>query len=333
MANNNQNPSRRSVLKGIGASAGAAAGSVSFTSTVAAKNNTSKRFLKKAVQSEKTQSVCDELGTAHLKRAGSVVLEHTDDDTGKVVIRQAIFFLPAGALIYSETGKNYSDALFKFGVDRGILSKFTQGSTDTNEDIGVGWNLSGETTTRGSAPVSQLKEKYQSLPDGTSPMILGTESEGIFRRNATDRERELVAAAVPIDITDEVDVITGSDVRGFTVTKYKEQKDESATRDITDVVTESQEFSPTTLMGTVLSAEDLHVSIDTGLSTQSHTIPECAGVCTGCASSITGCALCAPACANPVGPVTCPICLFPVCHGILVASCAFCAKCVDEHYF
>ncbi|XVH30501.1 twin-arginine translocation signal domain-containing protein [Haloferacaceae archaeon DSL9] len=104
MTKDNHKSSRRSVLKGIGATAGAAAGSLSFTSKVAAKNNTSERFLKKAVKSQKVQSICDELGKVNLKRAGSVVLEHTDDKNGKVVIRQAIFFLSPGALIYAETG-------------------------------------------------------------------------------------------------------------------------------------------------------------------------------------------------------------------------------------
>jgi hypothetical protein len=327
----NQKISRRSVLKGLSATAAAGAGGVSFTSSVAAETDTTKKFLKSAIKADKTQTITDDLGEITLKKADSVVLEHTVERTGKVVIRQGIFFLPAGALIYSETGNGTSDAIFKFGTDRDILSKFTTGDSNKNDEIGMGWNLSEGRAHKGKGAQSHLKEEYQSLPTETSPMILATETQAIFRRNATDKERKMVDNAVPIDITEEVAVITGSDVDGFTVTRFDETNGD-IDRNITNVVAHSTDFSPVKTMDATLRSGNLSIS-NNDVTTASHGVPDCAGICLGCAGSITGCTLCLPACANPIGPLTCPICLFPVCHGVLVFSCAFCAECLDNHYF
>lgn len=261
----------------------------------------------------------------------SVVLEHVDDSSGNVVIRQALFFLPVGALIYSETGSGAADALFKFGTGREILEKFTSDG-EASDDIGMEWSLDPAKDNPGKGPKTRLRDCYESLPAGTSPMVLGTESDAIFRRNATDRERSLVDDAVSFDVDDDVDVITGSDVNGFTVTRYEDASD-GVDRNITTVTVVDAEFDATSVADGAMTAASLTAKTGGAIDVQSHEVPECAGICLGCAGSVTGCGLCAPACANPVGPLTYPICLFPVCHGVLVASCAFCAECLSNHYF
>jgi hypothetical protein len=163
-------------------------------------------------------------------------------------------------------------------------------------------------------------------------MLLATETAAIFRRNATERERSLVADTVGFEVHEDVDVITGSDVNGFTVTRYDEQSD-TVERELTTVSVVRGEFDSVTTADAGLRTADLRATTETDVGTASHELPECAGICTGCAGSVTACGLCAPACANPVGPLTCPICLFPVCHGVLVAGCAFCAECLSNHYF
>lgn len=331
MDNNNPTTSRRRILKGIGTSAAAGAGGVSFTTTVAAKNETTRSFRKKALRADKTRAIADELGKPHFRQADAVVLEHVDDDSGNVVIRQALFFVPAGTLVYSETGSGAADALFKFGTGREILDKFGNGN-DGSDTLGMDWTVDAANRNGSKGPKTRLDRRYRNLPEGTSPMLLATETAAIFRRNATERERSIVADAVAFDVDEDVDVITGSDVNGFTVTRYEDGTD-GVERSLTTVSVNTGNFDSVTTADASLGTADLRAEPETDVGTASHDIPECAGICTGCAGSVTACALCAPACANPVGPLTCPICLFPVCHGVLVASCAFCAECLSNHYF
>jgi len=330
-----KNINRRSILKKVGAATvtGVAAGA----GNVQAKGQASNEDIDRAKNFEPVQSILEEINYPPLRASNAQRFEVEGDNEDTLIMIS--FATEYGQLIYGrmegDSDDHTSSAVFKFAntSDEDLIP----GQSGGNQERGRGHENDGRIRRlvnrirRSTTPSSaDLPEKYRSLPEDTDAMLLGRDNDVVFRRRGTDEERTMLADVAGVDVSDS-SIVTGSDINGFYVMNSRDERDDDQKSQVRVTVNDSRELAPTRSLRTQVSPADLSVD-EGGVSIQWH--ESCVSVCAGCVGSITSCYQCSPACAGSVsgvGAVSCGICLYLVCHGVLVAMCGGCAHCISEN--
>lgn len=333
---------RRKMLKKAGAITSAAA-TVTLPSNVTAKEQVSKSTAEKALDSGRVNTLAEELGQLELSSSQSIEIEITSEEHGgAAMLTQAIFFVDPGAVVFTETYQGKTDVKFHFGVDRSSVPKEFDANTETTEKYtSFSWKISNDSTRRipniqrSNTPSVTLPSKYRSIPKGTNAMLITTgHGDVVFRRNATEQERKLVRNHADMKIEENTAIVVGSDIEGFHVTTPMENGEDAQSQVLKITSRSAKSIVPTQQLATQAQT----VETSTEITTQDHEDTwynhPCFGPCAGCGGSLGSCLACSPACAGSVtgvGAVACAACLFAVCHGVLVATCAACADCFTDH--
>lgn len=308
------NVSRRDVLKSVGAT-----GAATLTSNVvSAKGKVDREKLESIQSKDKVQSVLREINHPTLRHKQSKKHEVVGDEGNTLTMYS--FETKFGKLVYGESD-NSESAIFKFSSREG---QENEGSHRRRRASKRDHSRRKRAGSRG-----QLPQKYDSVPIGTNAMLLGTDTDVIFRRHATDSEIALANQISSIDISDATATV-GSDIDGFRVMYDAESGDsqEVSTLDIT--VEEGVSYSPTRDLSNQLSPRQLSMESD-GITAQWH--ESCVPACGGCVMNIAKCYRCSPACSTSgtgVGAVACAVYLYFWCHGMLAATCGACLHCVED---
>lgn len=338
--NNDTQFNRRNVLKATGATVSSAIAATKLPENVSASKTAGDDIVKKALDSTRVSGIVSELGGFELRRADSVEISITSEKLTRPIFRQAIFFVGKGALVFTEAHSGRTDAKYHFEFNQNdVPDQFESHVRGGSDGPDVTWTVEEDGWSRDTrSPRSgvNLPRTYTELPHGTEPMLIGTEEGSAhFRRLATDDERELLAPVKGVSVTQQSTVVVGSDIGGFAVVNHKEDYVSEV-----EVTPDAGTFSPN---HGVTSTRSLTTQFDSTELSTSPSIQDhedewynhpCFGPCTGCGGAGFSCIICSPACASSptgVGLVACAACLFGVCHGVLVATCAACADCFSDH--
>lgn len=323
---------RRSVLKGIGATAASTAGfSSSAAASIQGSDQASREKYRKAVNSDEVQSILEELGNPKILNSAEAEIENEEDDVD-FTLSYVLLFLKAGTIVYTEASSGHTDAKFRFGLGRddlpGLIGEEVNGERSRGS-ANDRKNRKGRGRSPGKNP-NALARKYRSVPAGTNAMLIAKEHGGtLFRRGVTDAEHELVEAELGRSVEKD-HIVTGEDIDGFIVSKVNDEGDEPRREETTLVAdVETDATRPLTEQVSAFTRVT-----DEEFSTQDHEIHPCFGVCLSCGAAGLSCAGCVVPCAGSptgVGLFACAVCLFGVCHGVLLAACAACAVCLDNH--
>jgi len=268
---------RRSFVKAVGASS-IAVGSIG--SQVATAEQASDADRQQALRSASVQSILDELDDPELGEAESQVKELGDSKLELVTISSEF-----GKIIYAEVnGKESGQFHFEEGLSDSVAS--------------------------------ELPDKYQELPSGSNPVLLGRKNNVVFRRSATAQELEVINQVA--DIHDDAMVATGSDIDGFLITEI----DEEGSTQTLDLIIDKEFDSTTDELGVDVKVDQDDVTLMPRISTQDQSCGAALGDCL--AGGVT-CAACSATCAGAptgIGAVACAACLNGVCVGITGVECA-----------
>ncbi|UVE51991.1 twin-arginine translocation signal domain-containing protein (plasmid) [Haloferax larsenii] len=268
---------RRSFVKTVGTS-GVAVGALG--SQVATAKQASDSDLKRALRSPGVRSILNELNDPEPGEAKYQVKQLGDSKSELELVTIPVKF---GEIIYAEVNDQESTQ-FHFGSN---LNRTLQ---------------------------NELPEKYQDLPSGSNPVLLEKEGDVVFRRSATNQEREIVGEIADID--DEAMVATGSDIDDFLITKSNESAQSF------DLTFEEEFDSTSDELGTDVDINQKSATLTPRVRMQDKSC----GLALGeCLASGAGCVACSSTCAGAptgVGAVACAACLQGVCVGIGGVKCA-----------
>lgn len=325
---------RRNVLKATGATVTSALAASRLPENVSASETASDDLVERALESDRVAGLASALGELELGRDRSVEVEITADDLDRPIFRQAVFFVRGGALAFTVAHSGRTDAKFYFEFDRDDVPETFRPMVRGGDDTAVTWTVEGDG--RPSRGRGRPPRRYASVPAGTEAMLIGTDDgDAHFRRLATEGERALLARVDGVSLSEESTVVVGSDIGGFAVV-------DASGDGVSEVQVTPATGGPSTA-DTVTATRPLTgqveaASLSTSPSIQNHTDEwynhPCFGPCAACGGSIGSCITCSPACAGSptgVGLVACAACLFIMCHGVLVATCAACADCFSDH--
>lgn len=316
-------------------------GSLVFLRTYSQRKHAEESVVDRALESPELQSVAGEFDELTLHQRNSLQLEIEKlDGSDEVLLRQVAFFLSDGLLLYTESQSGNTSASFHFDLEKGdVIDELKRAQKTAGKASTTSWSVSnGSYSMSPTSTASSLKDKYSDVPSGTNGVIFGREKRpAAFRRSATKEEQKLIKRADLEGVSDDAEIVLGSDLDGYRVVETEEDG-ENKVAHITDVAAKSS-GSVSSLSATAgsVDASELYVSerhvesLDHKDRFYDH---PCFGPCVACAGSLGSCIACSPTCAGAptgVGAVACAACLFIVCRAVLYTTCVACAVCFNDH--
>ncbi|APX95300.1 hypothetical protein BB347_01015 [Natronorubrum daqingense] len=313
---------------------GASVGATGLSQSVIATRDTESDELEEFEALPEVQSILDKLGETGLPGVDAPETKELVGDTIELVVTEVEF--EYGILQIGQINGETS-AAFAFEWENPSNGE----GNPHRRDEGRG-NAHGRTN---------VPEQYREIPAGTTAWLLGDDDETVFRRTATDREREVALTEVQVSGDQEAVAYTESDVDGIFVNVFDTSEDElKAWRYVLpaeDVATFDPESTEISSVGSPeliahsdgvsgeVSVQFAHDNIpdprEYAKDVIETTLPGAAGDCgyeagecvAGIITSISSCYRCAPGCAagsTGVGAVVCVACVFAMCSHVLTGT-------------